>query len=61
MSCQKFFIMMLKNKESIRISKMKKAFRNLGSGFVVISIVGGSLNVFQKSNETNAKAGFSKT
>ena len=24
MSCQKFFIMMLKNKESIRISKMKK-------------------------------------
>ena len=33
MSYQKFFIMMLKNKESIRISKMKKL---LGIIFVII-------------------------
>jgi len=40
---------------------MKKLFKDHGSGFVVISIIGVSLNVFQKSNEKNAKAGFSKT
>jgi len=39
----------------------EKTFRDLGYGFVVISIIGASLNVFYKSNEKNAKAGFSKT
>ena len=38
MSYQKFFIMMLKNKESIRISKMKK-FLGIMKSRTVISVI----------------------